>query len=106
MMFPVVTCSSPNFFTPMYFGLLSRPFFTEPVPFLCAHSMTAVRGALALERDDERRKDAIRDDSAAGAVWDHICSGLRRQVWHLSSWRSFASVSAAFSLKRQNRRLQ
>src|SRR3954468_18218513 len=36
MMLPARTFSPPNFFTPWYFGLLSRPFREEPTPFLCA----------------------------------------------------------------------
>src|ERR671932_73979 len=36
MMFPARTRSPPNFLTPRYFGLLSRPFREEPTPFLCA----------------------------------------------------------------------
>jgi hypothetical protein len=50
MMHPVVTFSSPYFFTPKYLALPSRPFLTEPVPFLCAHSMTAVRGLASATR--------------------------------------------------------
>lgn len=38
MMFPVLTTSPPYFFTPRYWGLESRPFLVEPVPFLCAAS--------------------------------------------------------------------
>lgn len=41
MMFPVTTCSPPYFFTPRYCGFESRPFFVEPVPFLCAFSTTS-----------------------------------------------------------------
>src|SRR5919202_6599606 len=36
MMLPARTRSPPNFLTPRYFGLLSRPFREEPTPFLCA----------------------------------------------------------------------
>src|SRR5688500_20330225 len=36
MMLPATTFSPPNFFTPRYCGLLSRPFLDEPTPFLCA----------------------------------------------------------------------
>src|SRR5215216_2894621 len=36
MMLPATTRSPPNFFTPRYCGLLSRPFREEPTPFLCA----------------------------------------------------------------------
>src|SRR6266566_1934424 len=36
MMLPATTCSPPNFFTPRYCGLLSRPLREEPTPFLCA----------------------------------------------------------------------
>ena len=50
MMDPTCTFSSPYFFTPRYFGLESRPFLVDPVPFLCAHSMTAVRGARSATR--------------------------------------------------------
>jgi hypothetical protein len=74
MMHPVVTFSSPYFFTPKYLALPSRPFLTEPVPFLCAHSMTAVRGlasatrwcgamrSVAVNRDDNV---VVVDDDAA-----------------------------------------
>ncbi len=34
MMLPATTFSPPNFFTPRYFGLLSRPLRDEPTPFL------------------------------------------------------------------------
>jgi hypothetical protein len=37
-MFPVLTTSPPYFFTPGYWGLESRPFLVEPVPFLWAAS--------------------------------------------------------------------
>src|SRR5688500_20146900 len=36
MMLPATTFSPPNFFTPRYCGLLSRPVLDEPTPFLCA----------------------------------------------------------------------
>ena len=65
MMHPVETFSSPYFFTPKYLAFPSRPFFTEPVPFLCAHSMTAVRGwAFVARRAGARRNaDVIFDDN-------------------------------------------
>ena len=49
MMLPVETTSPPYFFTPRYWGLESRPFLVEPVPFLCAASTVNARtGALVV----------------------------------------------------------
>jgi len=81
----------------MYFGLLSRPFFTEPVPFLCAHSMTAVRGALALERDDERRKDDVEifDESAKACM--ALGKGARRRVKATRASQGRSSAGRGYS---------
>src|SRR6266511_349126 len=46
MMLPATTFSPPNFLTPRYCGLLSRPFLDEPTPFLCA-----MKNSLLSERD-------------------------------------------------------
>ena len=59
MIDPTCTFSSPYFFTPRYCGLESRPFFVDPVPFLCAHSMTARRGARASTRAGAMRSSAV-----------------------------------------------
>jgi len=49
MMLPVDTTSPPYFLTPRYWGLESRPFFVEPVPFLCAAStVNPLAGALVV----------------------------------------------------------
>ena len=67
MMDPTWTRSSPYFFTPRYCGLESRPFFVDPVPFLCAHSMTARRGARSRPRAGATRRATVEilDDNAA-----------------------------------------
>ena len=59
MMDPTCTFSSPNFFTPRYLGLESRPFLVDPVPFLCAHSMTAVRGLRSATRCGATRASEV-----------------------------------------------
>ena len=103
MIHPVVTFSSPYFFTPKYLALPSRPFLTEPVPFLCAHSMTAVRGLASATRwcGAMRRVVVNRDDNvvivdddavniaavANGATnnGDHRDEALRRH-WSCVDW--------------------
>jgi hypothetical protein len=48
MMLPAMTSSDPNFLTPRYCALESRPFLVEPVPFLCAASTLKVNRTGAL----------------------------------------------------------
>jgi hypothetical protein len=48
MMFPASHFCSPNSFTPRYFAFESRPFLTDPVPFLCAASIVNANDPLSL----------------------------------------------------------
>ena len=78
MIDPTCTFSSPYFFTPRYCGLESRPFFVDPVPFLCAHSMTARRGARASTRAGAMRRATVEslDDNAACMVTMTVDAGV------------------------------
>ena len=78
MIDPTCTFSSPYFFTPRYCGLESRPFFVDPVPFLCAHSMTARRGARSSTRAGAMRRATVEslDDNAACMVTMTVDAGV------------------------------
>ena len=86
MMDPTCTFSSPYFFTPRYFGLESRPFLVDPVPFLCAHSMTAVRGARSATRFGAgatrvAKAESLDDSAACMTIRSATCDARRARRW-------------------------
>lgn len=67
MMLPALHGWSPYTLTPSRLELESRPFLVEPLPFLCAHSVTSRAGR---DADSEGRAAvAANDNDMAGRRW-------------------------------------